>query len=144
MQIKSTAFGYGERIPSRYTADGKDVSPPLEIDGVPEGTRSLVLISDDPDAYGVWDHWILFNIPADTRVIPEDVQNMGVQGTNSWGGLNYGGPAPPSGTHRYFFRLYALELELELEEGASRGDIIREIDGHVLDKAETMGTYARQ
>ncbi len=111
MQITSSAFKDREAIPMNYTADGEDISPPLSIRDVPEGTKSLALIVDDPDApMGTWDHWIVFNIPSDTREIAEGSAPEGIRGMNDFGKLEYGGPAPPSGTHRYKFKIYALDV----------------------------------
>lgn len=109
MRLTSSAFGDGGRIPAKYTADGDDISPPLYIESVPERTKSLTLVVDDPDApVGTWDHWVIWNIPADTKEIKEGISPEGISGRNGWGRLGYGGPAPPSGTHRYIFKLYAL------------------------------------
>ncbi len=150
MELKSSAFGYGQPIPTRYTCDGEDISPPLEWTDPPAGTRSFALIMDDPDApVGVWDHWVLFNIPPETRFLPEgvppdpDLAQGGRHGRNSWKRLGYGGPCPPGGTHRYFFRLYALDTVLDLSSGATRKDVLRAMGGHILAQAELMGTYRR-
>lgn len=149
-ELRSPAFEHGEPIPRRYTCDGEDLSPPLEWSDPPEGTVSLALIMDDPDApVGTWDHWVLFDIPADVRSLPEGVPpdaeppQGGRHGRNSWRRLGYGGPCPPGGTHRYFFRLYALDTALGLSSGAAKGDILKAMEGHVLGQAELMGTYSR-
>ncbi len=143
MQLTSTAFGNEQPIPERYTCDGEDVSPPLAIAGTPEGTQTLALVMDDPDApRGVWDHWVAFDIVPRSE-IPEDVGPLGVAGANSWGRTGYGGPCPPSGTHRYFFTVYALDTQLALGPGASKADMLAAVEGHVLDQATLMGTYAR-
>lgn len=149
-ELKSPAFGYGEPIPRRYTCDGEDVSPPLEWTDPPAGTVSFALIMDDPDApVGTWDHWVLFDIPADVRSLPEGVPpdaeppQGGRHGQNSWRRLGYGGPCPPGGTHRYFFRLYALDTTLDLPSGATKGDVLQAMEGHILGQAELMGTYSR-
>jgi Raf kinase inhibitor-like YbhB/YbcL family protein len=143
MQLTSTAFSEGSPIPARYTCDGDDVSPPLEIDGAPDATQTLVLVMDDPDAPGdVWDHWVAFDIAPRTE-IPENVGPLGVGGANSWGRTGYGGPCPPSGTHRYFFTVYAVDSQLALGPGASKADLMESLEGHVLDQATLMGTYAR-
>ena len=145
LSLRSPAFVHEERIPSKYTCDGEDMSPPLAIDHIPEGTRSLVLIVDDPDApSGTWDHWILFNLPADYTRIGEGGTAAGLSGTNSWGTIGYGGPCPPSGEHRYLFRVHALDTILTLPEGASKADIEHAMEGHVLDKTTLMGRYARE
>lgn len=145
LTITSAAFADGEKIPPRYTADGSNVNPPLSISGLPEGTRSLALIVDDPDApMGTWDHWIVFNIAPDTTEIAENSVPAGaVQGRNSWGRSDYGGPSPPSGTHRYFFKLYALDAELTLPPGAKKNRLMAAMKGHILADTELMGLYSR-
>jgi Raf kinase inhibitor-like YbhB/YbcL family protein len=144
MQITSTAFEEGATIPVKYTCDGEDVSPPLMLSGVPEGTHSLALISDDPDAPGgTWVHWVLFNLPTDTDSLPEGVQGIGTDGNNSWRRQGYGGPCPPSGIHRYFFKLYALDSTLDLEEGASKDDVEQAMQDHILAQTQLMGKYGR-
>lgn len=146
LTLTSPAFEDGQPIPPRFTADGADVSPPLEVSGIPEGTASLALIMDDPDApMGTWVHWVVWNIPSGTRRIEEGRLPAGaVQGRNSWGRNAYGGPAPPSGTHRYFFKLYALDCELDLSPGADKAALLAAMEGHVLAQAELMGTYSRR
>lgn len=126
MQLTSTAFTNNEAIPSKYTCDGEDVNPPLTIAGMPEGTQSLVLIMDDPDVPvsvredGVWDHWVVFNIPPDTTEISEGREPRGVHGKGTSGNLKYHGPCPPDCEHRYFFKLYALDVELDLPGGGDQ------------------------
>lgn len=145
MKITSDAFDEGQQIPVLYTGDGQDISPPLEITGVPEGTASLAIISDDPDApVGTWVHWIVWNIPPDTISIAAGEVPPGTAGRNSWGHTRYGGPAPPSGTHRYFFKLYALDVKLDLGHGAGKRELEEAMKDHMLEKAEIMGTYTRQ
>jgi len=145
MKITSPAFQHGEEIPSEYTCDSSDVSPELYIEGVSENAKSLVLINDDPDAPGrTWDHWIVFNIPAHVTKIEKGKEPEGVAGTNGWGRTGYGGPCPPSGTHRYFFKLYALDTYLDLKEGSTKEDIEAAMAGHIIDCAELMGTYERK
>lgn len=130
LEISSPAFGDQESIPEKYTCDGANTNPPLKIDEVPSEAESLVLIVDDPDAPGqVFDHWIVWNIPPDTKKIEEGQEPQGVHGTNGFGDLEYGGPCPPSGTHRYRFKLYALDSELELSEGARKNEVQKEIEG---------------
>ncbi len=142
--LSSSAFSQGGSIPPRYTCDGEDVSPPLSIAGVPEGTRSLVLIMDDPDApMGTWDHWVVFNIPPTVREIPEGTEPEGTPGRNSWGRTGYGGPCPPDREHRYFFRLYALDTTLNLPEEASKEEVLQAMEGHILAQTELMGRYNR-
>lgn len=151
LQIRSTAFSEGGMIPRRYTCDGEDVSPPLTWSGIPEGTRSLVLIADDPDApVGTWVHWVLYDIPPTLNGLPEgiakipSVQGVGTQGTNDFRRIGYGGPCPPRGpAHRYFFKLYALDISLNLKPGASKADVERAMKGHILAQAQYMGTYHR-
>ncbi|WP_069808043.1 YbhB/YbcL family Raf kinase inhibitor-like protein [Vulcanisaeta thermophila] len=148
----SPAFKYGERIPRKYTCDGEDVSPPLQWSGTPQGTKSLVLIMEDPDApIGLFTHWVLYNIPPTRNELPENVaknptvEGIGLQGINDFGRVGYGGPCPPRGhgPHRYFFRLYALDITLNLRPRASRNDVLNAIKNHVIGTAEYMGTYSR-
>ncbi len=149
-KLESPAFDHGGRIPRKYTCDGEEISPPLEWSGAPAGTRSFALICDDPDApMGTWVHWVLYDLPSDTSSLPEGLPNQrefsngAKSGKNSWGKYGYGGPCPPSGVHRYFFRLYALDTKLGLEPGAGAGRLRRAMEGHVLAKAELMGKYGR-
>lgn len=146
LSIASTAFSQNREIPKQYTCDGADVNPPLSIGNVPEKTESLALIVDDPDApMGTWVHWVVWNIGADTREIPENSVPPGaLQGTNDFGKRKYGGPCPPSGTHRYFFKLYALDAPLTLEVGATKSQVEAAIGGHLLGKAELVGLYRRK
>lgn len=147
MELTSPAFTHGGAIPSRYTCDGEDLSPPLQISGVPEGTQSLVLICDDPVAPGnTWNHWILFNIDPAMTEITEGTEPPGsAGGTNSWGRTGYGGPCPPSGTHRYLFKLFALDAPLPLfESPPTQQELSTAMQGHVLTQAELMGMYERQ
>jgi Raf kinase inhibitor-like YbhB/YbcL family protein len=147
IDVTSTAFEEGGAIPARYTCDGLNISPPLQWSSVPDGTRSLALISDDPDApSGTFVHWVIYNLPPDTRRLPEDVPNRetlpsgAVQGVNGAGTLGYRGPCPPSGTHRYFFKVYALDTELD----PGGGDLVGAMEGHVLAEGRLMGTYRRR
>lgn len=146
-QLTSSAFQNGSLIPAVYTCDGKDISPELKWEGAPEGTKSFVLIMDDPDApMGTWDHWVLFNIPVDLHQLPEDmkINPKGSQGgLNSWGSTDYGGPCPPDKEHRYYFKIYALDNKLELLAGASKHDVMIAMQGHILSEAELMGRYDR-
>jgi len=143
LHITSPAFSEGGSIPAKFTCTGQNVSPALAWAGAPDGVRSYALIMDDPDApRGTWVHWVVFNLPDDRSGLPEDVgQDVGVQGTNSWGRTGYGGPCPPSGTHRYFFKLYALDTALNLKAGASKEDVLRAMEGHILAQGQLMGTY---
>lgn len=145
LRLTSPTFHDTQPIPPRCTADGLDRSPELRIDGVPEGAQSLALIMDDPDApMGTWVHWVLWNIPPGTNAIPEGTEPDGsVSGRNSWGRTGYGGPSPPSGTHRYFFKLYALDNELDLPPTADKAALERAMAGHILGTAQLMGTYSR-
>jgi Raf kinase inhibitor-like YbhB/YbcL family protein len=152
IEITSSAFEYGQPIPPKHACTGdpvsslKDVSPELSWGEPPAGTQSFALIMDDPDApNGTWDHWILFNIPTSTRGLPESMPvNSGFPGgNNSWGRTGYGGPCPPSGTHRYFFRLYALDEMLAISPGATKGELEKAMVGHILAQGELMGTFAK-
>ena len=143
MELTSDAFGHETTIPTKYSCDGDDVSPALTISGIPDGATTLALVLDDPDApNGTWDHWVAYNISVVDEIV-EDVGSLGTAGTNSWGTTGYGGPCPPSGSHRYFFTVYALDAELELDEGADKATLLAAIEGHVLAEATLMGTYAR-
>jgi Raf kinase inhibitor-like YbhB/YbcL family protein len=137
-------------IPAHYTCDGDDVSPPLQWGNAPPGTRSLVLIADDPDAPGgTFTHWVLFNIPPHVTELPEDVRrdetlpNGACQGRNDFDRIGYGGPCPPGGTHRYYFRLYALDIRLDLAPGATQAMVIAALRGHVLAETGVVGRYSR-
>jgi Raf kinase inhibitor-like YbhB/YbcL family protein len=149
-QLTSTAFSSGESIPIRHTCDGEDVSPPLQWGTPPEGTRSLALIADDPDApTGTFVHWLIYDIPPDARGLPEGVATRdrvseGLQGLNDFERPGYGGPCPPPGTpHRYYFTLRALDAPLDLEPGASRAQVDAACRGHVLAEAQLMGRFGR-
>jgi hypothetical protein len=151
LELTSPAFAPGETIPERYTCDGQDVSPPFSWSAPPEGTESIALIVDDPDApMGTWVHWVLFNIPADKRSLSEGVPAQdqlpdgSLHGRNSWKRREYGGPCPPSGsTHRYVFQLFALDTELDLEAGATKKQVLSATEGHVLAQGELTGKYGR-
>ncbi|NOY46426.1 MAG: YbhB/YbcL family Raf kinase inhibitor-like protein [Deltaproteobacteria bacterium] len=153
-EIRSPAFADGAEIPVRYTCDGDDVSPPLEWTGVPAGTQSLVLIVDDPDAPDpraprmTWVHWVLYNLPPETRGLPEGVSASDLppgtgQGLNDWKRTGYGGPCPPVGRHRYFHKLYALSERLPDLGTPTKAALLRAMEGKVLGKAELVGTYER-
>jgi Raf kinase inhibitor-like YbhB/YbcL family protein len=152
VQLKASAFTAGAEIPEQFTCDGSNISPALTWSAPPEGTQSFALIMDDPDAPGrTWVHWVLFDLPATERELPEGVQPKGTlpsgaqHGRNDFGKAGYGGPCPPPGpAHRYYFRLYALDTELHLRAGATRAQIDRSIRGHILAHAELMGRYRRQ
>ncbi len=148
--IKSSAFNEGEPIPKKFTCDGEDISPELSWDGTPEGTKTFALINDDPDAPGkTWVHWVIFNIPGSATSLPEnmptdkELSDGSRQGTNDFRKIGYGGPCPPGGTHRYYFKLYALDTELTLKPGALKQELLAAMKGHILDEGQLMGTYAR-
>ncbi len=150
MQLTSEAFETGGMIPAKYTCDGLDVSPPLRWADPPAGVKSYALIADDPDApVGTWVHWVLWNIPADARGLEENLPktaalpNGAQQGTTDFRRIGYGGPCPPSGTHRYFFKLYALDTMLELPSSATKRDLEGAMQGHILGQGELMGKYRR-
>ena len=144
MQITSPEFAHNESIPALFTCQGDDINPALEISGVPEEARTFVLIVDDPDAPGAtWDHWIVWNMPAGTVRIEQD-SVPGEQGTNSWGRRDYGGPCPPSGTHRYFFKLYALDTQLSLSAGIRKQELEQAMQDHILAQAELIGLYKKE
>lgn len=148
--LTSSAFEHNGKIPSKYTCDSENVSPPLEIGGVDEKARSLVLIMDDPDIpkgineENVWDHWVVYNIPTDTTGVPEGAEPKGVLGVGTGGKLGYQGPCPPDREHRYIFILYALDTTLEVPEGATKDVVRSAMQGHILQKAELIGLYERQ
>ena len=143
MVVTSPAFGNKGFIPSRYTCDGANVNPPLNVEGAPESAKSLVLIVDDPDApMGTWDHWVVWNIPPVSKI--EENSSPGTMGLNSFNKHLYGGPCPPSGTHRYFFKVYALDTKLDLKPNSRKEDVINAIEGHILGKGEIVGLYKRR
>ena len=142
MKITSPAFTHNAMIPRKYTCQGKDISPPLTISDIPESTLSLALIVDDPDApVRTWDHWLIWNIKP-TGEIKEN-SAPGTQGKNSWGRQDYGGPCPPSGTHRYFFQLYAIDSAIDLPAGATKADLEAAMKGHIIEQAELIGLYQK-
>jgi len=150
-ELTSTAFAPGEPIPRKYTCDGENISPPLEWRDAPQNAKSFALIADDPDApIGTWVHWVLYNLPGETHALPQALPSDarlpdGSQnGKNSWGQMGYGGPCPPGGTHRYFFKLYALDAALALDAGASKEQLLQAMEGHILAQTEVMGLYTRQ
>jgi Raf kinase inhibitor-like YbhB/YbcL family protein len=152
MELTSTAFQEGATIPKQYTGDGKNISPPLRWSGAPGNTQSFALICDDPDAprKEPWVHWVLFHLPADAQELPEGVPadeslpNRAKQGTNDFGKIGYGGPAPPPGKpHRYYFKLYALDTILNLKEGATKQQLEQAMKEHILASGQLMGKYGR-
>ncbi len=151
IKITSAAFADDGLIRPKYTCDGADVSPPLQWDAVPEGTKSIALICDDPDApMGTWVHGVLFNLPAETKELAENIPpdrtlpSGAKQGTSDFGRIGYGGPCPPSGTHRYFFKIYALDAEVGLEAGASKRQLLGAMEGHILGQGQLIGKYKRR
>lgn len=146
LQLSSDAFTNGQSIPAKYTCIGKNISPALTWTEPPTGTQSFALVVDDPDAPGqTWVHWVLFNIPANTRNLQEGftADNSIAVGNNSSGQSSYQGPCPPSGTHRYFFKLSALDTILSLSPGATKDQLLKEMEGHILAQAELMGTFSK-
>lgn len=141
----SHAFSPGGFIPSYYTCDGSDISPPLYWKDVPINTRSFVLIMDDPDALpSTWNHWIVYNLPASITALPTNLQQLpkdAQNGKNSWGNTNYGGPCPPKGRHRYVFKLYALDINLPFPSGKTKEEIEKAMMGHILSFAQLVANY---
>ncbi|MDP6685945.1 MAG: YbhB/YbcL family Raf kinase inhibitor-like protein [Candidatus Omnitrophota bacterium] len=143
MNLKSPEFTNNSSIPKKFTCQGDDINPLLRIEGVPEEAKSLALIVDDPDApMGMWVHWVLYNIPIVDKIDEDSIP--GKQGINDFRREDYGGPCPPSGTHRYFFKIYALDTELGLKDGVNKKDLEKAMEGHILDKAELIGLYKKQ
>ena len=150
-QIKSSAFNAEGNIPSKFTCQGADISPALEWNGAPEGTKAFALVVHDPDAprSGGFTHWVAYDIPPEAKNLPENVAKDGslpgggTQGKNDFGKTGYNGPCPPSGTHRYYFRVYALDRTLNLHPGATKEEVEKAIRGHVLAEAELMGKYSK-
>lgn len=143
MRITSPDFKHGENIPSKFTSDGEDTNPSFEIWDIPKDAKSLVLIVEDPDAPGkTFVHWLVWNIPIIDKIYENNIP--GAQGLNDAMGHNYKGPAPPSGTHRYFFRLFALDTKLELPPGTRKANLETAMQGHILQKADLMGMYAKK
>ena len=145
MKITSQAFQNGDAIPSRFTCEGEDINPPLEISDVPEGTKSLVLIVDDPDApAGTWVHWLVWDIQPSTLIIPKGARGIGIEGTHDGRAVGYGGPCPPRGpSHTYRFKVYAMDRMLELRAGADKKMLAKEMEGHIIDMAEIDGEFQR-
>jgi Raf kinase inhibitor-like YbhB/YbcL family protein len=145
IQLISSAFNEGGNIPDRFTCDGANVSPPLAWSGAPNGTESLAIIADDPDApVGTWVHWVLYNIPAGQTSLAEGAQGVGVQGTNDFRKPGYGGPCPPRGKpHRYFFKVYALDAPVSLKPGGTKADLEKAMQGRILAQGQLMGKYGR-
>jgi Raf kinase inhibitor-like YbhB/YbcL family protein len=150
MEIKSPAFEEGALIPGKYTCDDIDVSPPLAWSMVPEGAKTFALICDDPDApVGTWVHWVIFNLPGNIRELSEGVpphetlENGAKHGKNDFRRLGYSGPCPPGGTHRYYFKLYAVDKELDADAGITKKELLIKLEGHILGEGQLMGRYKR-
>lgn len=154
LNVTSDAFAQGAAIPARYTCEGENISPPLSWSGAPAGTKSIALIMEDPDApdpakpQRVWVHWVVYNIPADVAGLPEDASKNGLpagamKGKGDSGKTEYGGPCPPIGRHRYFFKLYALDADLTGLTTPSKADLLKAMEGHVVASGELMGTYQK-
>lgn len=146
LRISSSAFENNSSIPAKFTCDGRDINPPLAIAGVPAGAKSLALIVDDPDAPGgMWVHWVVWNIdPKVTEIGENSVPKGAAQGMNDFRKHDYGGPCPPSGTHRYFFKLYALDTQFSLGTNAGKKDLEKAMQGHIISQAQIIGTYKRK
>jgi len=144
--LRSSALENNSNIPSRYTCDGQDINPPLSVSGAPENTKSLVLIVEDHDApMGTFCHWTMWNIsPQSTEISESSVPEGAIEGKTDFGKTGYGGPCPPSGAHRYFFKLYALDSRLDLVEGVNKTEVEKSMEGHVLGETELIGLYTRQ
>jgi hypothetical protein len=150
ISVTSSAFKESGMIPTKYTCDGKDVSPRLAWTGIPTNAQSIALICDDPDApVGTWVHWVVYNIPIKVKEFPEGVtaaQGLPTgakQGINDFRKFDYGGPCPPSGIHRYYFKIYALDTVLNIKDGASKGELLKAMEGHILAQGQLMGKYKR-
>ena len=151
IEVTSSAFAEGGMIPKKCTCDGQDISPPLEWNHVPAGAKSVALIADDPDAPGkTWVHWVIYDLPGDTHELHENVPhdktlpNCAKQGLTDFKKIGYGGPCPPSGTHRYYFKVYALDKKLDLTPGATKPQLLDAMKGHVVAEGQLMGKYSRQ
>ncbi len=150
IKLTSVAFKEGLSIPRQYTCDGVNISPPLEWAGVPKSAKTIAIISEDPDApTGVWVHWLLYNLPSENIGLVENLPNTenlkagGFQGKNDFGKIGYGGPCPPSGTHHYFFKIYAVDGELPLKAGATKAELEKAMEGHIVLQGQLMGLYRR-
>ena len=142
LKLISTVFSHNGHIPPLYTCEGKNINPPLKVENIPDGTKTLALIVEDPDApRGVFTHWIMWNISPNEAIAENS--NPGISGTNSFGKTGYGGPCPPSGEHRYFFRVFALDIELDLSTSSKKEDLLDAMKGHILANAELMGVYQK-
>lgn len=151
MKITSTVFKNEAMMPAKYACDGDNVSPPLAFSGLPPQTLSLALIADDPDApSGTWVHWVIYNIPPSTKELEENIPikealpDGSFQGKNDFKKIGYRGPCPPSGTHRYFFKVYALNIKVDLPPGATKRELLAKMEGHILEEGSIMGKYMRR
>lgn len=143
LMVYSLAFSHKGHIPNKYTCEGQDINPPIEVSEIPESTKTLAMIVEDPDAPGgVFDHWLIWNISPNEAIAENS--NPGISGTNSFGKTGYGGPCPPSGAHRYFFRVYALDAKLDLLTGSDKQALLKAMEGHILAKGELMGLYQKK
>lgn len=150
MEILSSAFDEGAMIPDKFTCDDIDISPPLKWSSVPDGTKTFAIICDDPDApMGTWVHWVIFNLPGNIKELSENVpplkvlENGAKQGKNDFRKIGYGGPCPPGGTHRYYFKIYALDEELDVDSGIIKKELLKAMGGHILAEGQLMGRYKR-
>ena len=149
MKLTSPAFEHSGKIPSEYTCDGEDISPELKIEDIPDNAKSLALIMDDPDVPknirpdGLWVHWVVWNIPTDTKKIVKANEPEGVQGITNFGRTGYGGPCPPDREHRYFFKLYALDISLDIPEGSSKDVLEKAMKGNIIEQTELIGLYEK-
>ena len=151
INVSSPAFKDGEMIPPKYTCDGMDVSPPIEWENIPDQAKSIALVCDDPDApMGTWVHWVVFNLPADLKGLPENsspgfiLSNNAKEGINNFRKTSYGGPCPPAGTHRYFFKVYALDLILNINDSINKEKLLNAMNGHIIASGQLMGKYTRK
>ncbi|MBI2134630.1 YbhB/YbcL family Raf kinase inhibitor-like protein [Candidatus Woesearchaeota archaeon] len=150
MKLTSPDFRHNGKIPSEHTCDGNDISPELNIEDAPKSAKSLALIMDDPDVprnirpSGLWVHWVVWNIPVNTKKMPKGNEPEGVGGNSDFRRTGYGGPCPPDREHRYFFKLYALDTELDLEKGSTKAELEKAMQGHIIEKAELIGLYQRK
>jgi len=143
LRVRSVAFNHGGHIPPKYTCEGENVNPPLEINGLPERTRTVAMIVEDPDApKGVYDHWVVWNISPNEAIAENS--KPGETGKNSFGNIGYGGPCPPSGSHRYFFKVYALDTKLDLAAGADKKNLLEAMKDHILASGELMAHYEKR
>lgn len=151
IKMSSTSFKNADFIPAKYTCDGENISPPLAWEGVPANTKTLALIADDPDAPAkIWVHWVIFNIPTTVKQLAENIPTKKIldngtkQGINDSRKIGYSGPCPPSGIHRYYFKIYALDIELKLNGGAAKEQVLKAMEGHILGQGQIMGKYERK